>query len=143
MAYESEFDDKTCFTSFEAELADIEKYYANDDKQKLIAVSNIDGTIVGCVAFRKLAPGVSEMKRLYVVPGYRGEKLGRMLAEAIIEKATSLGYQTMVLDTMMEMKAAQGLYRALGFENIPPYNFQQPLKVICFGKTLNEKNKNL
>jgi putative acetyltransferase len=136
VAYKSEFDDDTCFTSFEEELADIENLYNSEDRLKLIAVSNVDGTIAGCVAFRTYAPGVSEMKRLYVVPKYRGEKLGRILAEAIIEEAKTRGYQTMILDTMFEMKAAQELYKSLGFHVIPPYNHQNSNKVVCYEKEL-------
>lgn len=138
LAYKAEFDDDTCFTSFEAELADIENLYANDDKLKLIAVSNADGTIAGCVAFRKYAPGVSEMKRLYVVPKYRGEKLGRVLAEAIIDEVKARGYERMILDTMAEMKAAQQLYTSLDFKVIPPYNHQNPEKVVCYEKLLKK-----
>ena len=139
VAYKAEFDDDTCFTSFDAELADIENLYASDDKLKLIAVSNTDGAIAGFVAFRKYATGVSEMKRLYVVPKYRGEKLGRILAEAIIDEAETRGYETMILDTMLEMKAAQQLYASLGFEVIPPYNHQNPEKVVCYEKLLKKK----
>jgi putative acetyltransferase len=134
--YKAEFNDDTCFTSFEAEIADIENLYARDDHFKLIAVSVPDGTIVGCVAFRALAPDIAEMKRMYVVPGYRGQQLGRKLAEAIISKAVERGYQKMVLDTMMEMKAAQQLYHDLGFVIIPPYDDQDTSKVICFEKEL-------
>lgn len=134
VAYKAEFDDDTCFTSFEAELADIENLYASDEKLKLIAISNTDGAIAGCVAFRKYAPGVSEMKRLYVVPEYRGEKLGRLLAEAIIDEAKTRGYQTMILDTMYEMKAAQELYLQLGFTKIESYRDQDPMKVVCYEK---------
>lgn len=134
--YKAEFDDDTCFTSFDAEIADIENLYAREDHFKLIAASIPDGAVVGCVAFRALAPEIAEMKRMYVVPGYRGQQLGRKLAEAIISKAVESGYQKMVLDTMMEMKAAQQLYHDLGFVIIPPYDDQDTSKVICFEKDL-------
>lgn len=71
--YYNEFDDKTCFTSFERELNGIEQLYAEEDKVKLIAVDQENGTVAGCVALRKHADGVSEMKRLYIHPAYRGK----------------------------------------------------------------------
>ena len=134
--YKNEFDDDTCFTSFEAELMDIENLYAQEGNLKLVTVSEQNGEIVGCVAFRTHSPGVAEMKRLYVVPKCRGLQLGRRMAEAIIVEATTRGYKSMILDTMMEMKAAQQLYHDLGFVIIPPYNHQDTSKVICFEKNL-------
>lgn len=134
--YRGEFDDQTCFTSFEQEMDNIERYYSEEDKVKLIALDEEKGNIVGCVAMRSFAPGVCEMKRLYVVPSYRGFKLGRKLAEAIIEKAAEQGYHSMLLDTMNEMQAAQQLYYNLGFHTISPYNNQDESKVICFEKQL-------
>ena len=134
--YRNEFDDQTCFTSFEQEMDNIEVYYSEPDKIKLIALDEENGMIAGCVAMRAFTPEIAEMKRLYVVPAYRGYKLGRQLAEAIIEKAVEYGYHSMILDTMYEMQAAQQLYYNLGFHTIPPYNHQDESKVICFEKTL-------
>ena len=134
--YRHEFDDDTCFTSFEEELADIENLYAKDDHLKLIAISQSDAGVVGCVAYRTYSPGIAEMKRLYVVPAHRGFRLGRLLAEAIIDRAIEAGYNEMILDTMIEMKSAQQLYFKLGFEVIPSYNEQDTEKVICFSKAL-------
>jgi N-acetylglutamate synthase-like GNAT family acetyltransferase len=85
--YRSEFDDQTCFTSFEQEMENIKQYYADEDKLKLIAVDETTNSIIGCVALRSFSPGVAEMKRLYVMPSFRGHKIGNQLAEAIIEKA--------------------------------------------------------
>jgi putative acetyltransferase len=134
--YRSEFDDQTCFTSFEHEMENIVQYYADEDKLKLIAVDEISNTIIGCVALRTFSPGVAEMKRLYVVPSFRGHKIGNKLADAIIEKAIEKGYHAMVLDTMYEMLAAQQLYYSLGFHVIPPYSQQDESKVVCFEKIL-------
>lgn len=134
--YRQEFNDDTCFTSFEEELNQIEHLYAQPDKIKLIALDPMTNTIVGCVALRFFSEGVAEMKRLYVVPGFRGQHLGKILADAIIREARARGYHSMILDTMVEMKAAQALYGRLGFHVIDPYNNQDTRKVICFEKIL-------
>jgi len=134
--YRGEFDDQTCFTSFEQEMDNIEQYYSEPDKIKFIAVDEVTHTIAGCVALRSFSPEVAEMKRLYVAPAFRGHHLGRILAEAIMEKASEQGYHAMILDTMHEMEAAQQLYFNLGFHVIPPYHFQDESKVVCFEKIL-------
>ena len=132
--YRNEFDDETCFTSFEEEMADIERVYNTPDSQLFIAIEESDKKIVGCVAMRTLAPGVAEMKRLYVVPSCRGLHLGEDLALEILSYAEEKNYDRMLLDTMNEMHAAQKLYRQLGFTKIEPYRDQDPTKVVCYEK---------
>lgn len=135
--YRGEFDDDTCFTSFEEELADIENLYAKPGKAKLIAIAGDTGDIAGCVAYQPFAPGIVEMKRLYVAPPHRGHQVGRLLAEAIISLALKNGFEHIYLDTMPVMKAAQSLYAQLGFRIIPPYNGQEHNGMICYGLDLN------
>jgi putative acetyltransferase len=134
--YRNEFDDETCFTSFEDELNDLEGVYADPGKWKLIAVEEPSQKIVGCVAARTLSPGVAEMKRLYVIPSHRGYHLGRRLAEEIITLTQQDQYTRMVLDTMLEMKDAQRLYERLGFRVVGPYDNQDLSKLICYEKEL-------
>jgi len=86
-----------------------------------ILVAKEIGETVGCVAVRPLGEEICEMKRLYVKPAHRGKRVGRELALAIIEEAKRLGYKAMRLDTVVEMKEASALYRALGFKRIDAY----------------------
>ena len=109
-----------CFQGFEAELASLPGAYARPRGRLLIA--RVVGEPAGCVALRPLGDVDAEMKRLYIRAPYRGMGLGRVLAECIVDEARSIGYRTLKLDTLPEMKEAQRLYRDLGFVDAAAYN---------------------
>jgi ribosomal protein S18 acetylase RimI-like enzyme len=114
-----------CFQGFERELAELPGGYAAPAGRLLIAEVGRD--VVGCVGLRPLEPGVCEMKRLWVAPGFGGRGIGRALAESVVAAARDIGYERMRLDTIpARMPAAQHLYASLGFREIPAY-YHNPL----------------
>lgn len=109
------------FQEYEREYAQLPGEYAPPDGRLFVA--RYDGAIAGCIALRKIDVDTCEMKRLYVRPGYRGNKIGRMLSERLIHEALAMGYRSMRLDTIPQMTAAIALYRSLGFREIEPYRY--------------------
>jgi ribosomal protein S18 acetylase RimI-like enzyme len=112
-----------CFQSFDQELASLPGVYAAPNGRLLLA--EIHGEVAGCVALHQLDEEISEIKRLYVRPQFRGKRLGRSLAEHVISEAQAIGYKRVRLDmdtVEPTMKAALGLYFTLGFREIAPYS---------------------
>lgn len=115
-----------CFQNFDRELASLPGDYAPPDGRLLLAAE--DDQLAGCIAMRKLEPGVCEMKRLFLRPAYRGKGLGKVLVESLIDEARKLGYTHMRLDTMPgRMDQAIALYRSIGFVEIRPY-YESPVE---------------
>jgi ribosomal protein S18 acetylase RimI-like enzyme len=109
------------FQDFEQEMATFPSQYSPPGG--CLFVAQYENKIVGCVGLRDQGSGICEMKRMYVQPNFRGKGLGKALAEAGIDKARSMGYTHMRLDTAPSMESAIRLYTSLGFRDIAPYRF--------------------
>lgn len=114
-----------CFQNFNEELRTLPGEYSPPRGGLILATVN--GQLAGCCAMRPLDavdyPNACEMKRLYVRPIFRGLRLGRLLAEHILDVARLAGYGCILLDTLDDMESARALYQELGFAEIPPYYF--------------------
>jgi ribosomal protein S18 acetylase RimI-like enzyme len=109
------------FQDFDEEMENFPGQYTSPGGCLYIALD--ENQPMGCVALRDLGQGICEMKRLYVKPLFRGQKVGRLLAEVVINAARDMGYDSMRLDTVPSMKHANMLYAALGFKQISSYRF--------------------
>lgn len=109
-----------CLKGFEAELAGLPGAYAPPGGCLLLL--KVAGEPVGTVGMRPLAADIAEMKRLFIRDGFQGRGYGRRLAEAVVARARGAGYRALRLDTLGHMDAAQNLYRAMGFTDIPAYH---------------------
>ncbi|MBW8708909.1 MAG: GNAT family N-acetyltransferase [Alphaproteobacteria bacterium] len=94
--------------------------------------------VLGCIALKALAPGVAEIKRLFVRPQARKQGVGKALVTAVLATARRLGYGEIKLDTLPAMERAIALYTAMGFAPVPPYGSHPYPGLVCLGRTLAE-----
>jgi putative acetyltransferase len=128
--YEKELDEDICFQSFEEELKSPLKKYGPPSGDLLLAYW--DDEVAGCIALTKLIDeGTCEMKRLYVKPGFRKNKIGKLLVEDLLDSAKERNYTKMRLDTFLKLRAAVHLYQQFGFKNISAY-YNNPLPGVVY-----------
>jgi GNAT superfamily N-acetyltransferase len=109
------------FQDFAHEIESLPQHYGAPGACFMLA--SRDGAVVGCGALRRFSESACEMKRLYVIPAYRGQGVGRTIAAALVDRARTLGYRSMLLDTLPAMSGAQALYASLGFTHSAPYRY--------------------
>ena len=108
------------YQGIEDELASLPGKYAAPEGRLILAFEAKQP--VGCAALRPIDEQICELKRMYVLPQYRGQGVGKTLAQRLIEEARQVGYHLMRLDTGNFLTSAIKLYESLGFKQIEPYN---------------------
>jgi putative acetyltransferase len=94
-------------------------------------------TPVACGAIRLLKPGTAEVKRMYVAPASRGNRLGRRILDALEEEARRLGARELVLETGDRQAEALALYARAGFSRAEPFGeYEQSPLSVCMRKAL-------
>jgi putative acetyltransferase len=67
------------------------------------------------------AGGLAELKRFYVVPGYRGQGIADAILAALIRHALTCGARVLRLETGNRQQAAVAFYRRHGFAEVPRF----------------------
>ena len=114
-----------CFGSLEKEAQRLPFSYLEQGGGCILARAN--GQPAGFVAWREmpaiLASDAWELKRLWVRPEARGLSLGKMLTEAVLDRARLADRESVYLDTAPQaMEAAYRMYLAMGFVPCERYN---------------------
>jgi putative acetyltransferase len=104
---------------------------------KHVVVLFVEGLAVGCGAIKEIAPGVAEVKRMYVREEARGQgHAGRVLA-ALEGWAGELGFGKCILETGIRQTEAIALYTKSGYARIPNYGqYAEVASSVCFEKVV-------
>jgi GNAT superfamily N-acetyltransferase len=82
---------------------------------------------VGCIALRplKTRERAGEIKRLYVRPEFRGNRVAAALLAALETYASEYGYRRLYLDSKDDLEAAVRFYEKHGYQPCERYNQNQ------------------
>jgi putative acetyltransferase len=94
-------------------------------------VARRDGAAVGCGAVVDAGDRSGEIKRMWVDPGVRGQRVGARLLAALEAAALTRGLTVLRLETGVAQPEALGLYRAAGFISCGPFSSyaEDPLSI--------------
>jgi len=101
----------------------------------LFVVADSDGEPVACGGLKTIAPGVGELKRMWVHEDWRGAGLGSRLLRHLEDQSRALGHGTLRLDTNAALTEAISMYDRSGYRRVARYNdnpwathfFEKPL----------------
>ena len=108
---------------YDSELENLDIKYGLPKGRLYLAT--VEGEVAGCIALKYIDEKTCELKRLYVKPEFRGNKIADALVDQIIDDAKKIGYKKIQLDTLPFLKSAIHLYERYGFYKILRYNNRQ------------------
>jgi GNAT superfamily N-acetyltransferase len=94
--------------------------YNTVEKVKWVIIAYHNKLPIGCGGF-KLNEGKAEIKRMYVNRNYRGLKIGEQILVNLEQWAQEENLSIAILETGINQKEAQNLYKKLGYQIIPNY----------------------
>lgn len=94
------------------------------------------GDTAACGGLQRIAPGVDEVKRMWVHPDWRGAGLAGRLLRHLEQVATERGHDVVRLDTNGVLTEAIAMYERAGYRRIERYN-DNPYAELFFEKRLS------
>ncbi len=107
------------------------------DKIKYSVVLYEMGNPVGCGAIKEYAPGIMEIKRMYVRQNNRGRGYASKILKELENWASELSFKNCILETGINQSEAIALYKKNNYAAIPNYGqYEGVEKSFCFGKSV-------
>lgn len=123
---------------------EIEDGLTDDGAERLAAptgafvVGRFDGRPASCAGLllADAEPGIAELTRVFVRPGFRSTGGGGLLLAAIESAARDAGVRQIRLDTRNDLVEARGLYAKHGYREVPAFHHRNQYAEHWFAKEL-------
>ena len=105
------------------------------DKIRNVVVAYYNGLPVGCGAVKSYTNETGEIKRMFVLPEYRGRKIASQILSELEKWANELEFKQVILETGKAQPEAIGLYTKSGYQIIPNYGqYENVESSVCMQK---------
>lgn len=101
---------------------------------RCIIVRDRKGDAIGCGAIFLQGDNAAEIKRVYIRPQYRGNKIGEKIVTSLEQLAAESACHVLRLETGIHQQPAITLYQRCGYQwcdPFPPYS-EDPLSVFMY-----------
>jgi len=107
------------------------------DKIKHVILIYEGDKSVGCGAVREYAPGIMEIKRMFVPLEKRGKGIASGILAALESWCIELNYKKCILETGKNQPEAIRLYEKNNYQRIPNFGpYENVANSLCFEKNL-------
>lgn len=135
-------DFKNLVTLLDADLklrdGDEHDFYAQFNKTeniKNVIICYVDETAIGCGSLKIYDPTKVEIKRMYVLPEYRGKGIGLKILKELELWAAELNYHACILETGKKQPEAIRLYQKAGYAVVKNYGqYENVENSVCMMK---------
>ena len=89
-----------------------------------VLVASMDNIAIGCGAIKEFDEQTAEVKRMFVLPAFRGRGIAGQLIQELERWAAELSYTNCILETGLKMTDAIRVYQKAGYTitgNYGPY----------------------
>jgi len=108
------------------------------DQLKNCVLFYVDEKPVACGAFKKFEDDTVEIKRMYVLPEYRGKGFASKILAELEIWAKEEGFLCGILETGRKQPEAMALYQKNGYCQIPNYGQYEGIEnSVCYRKILS------
>ncbi len=104
--------------------------YNKIDHLKNVVVAFVEEKAVGCGAFKPYSDDIAEIKRMYVKPELRGQRIAQNILTELEAWAVELGFSIAVLETGLKQPEAIRLYERCGYGKIENYGQYAGWKIV-------------
>jgi putative acetyltransferase len=116
-------------------------FYAQYNKIDLIrhaVIAYLENDAVGCGAIKEFAPGIMEVKRMFVPAANRNKGIASLVLHELEAWAKEIGFQKCILETGIKQPEAISLYKKNNYKIIENYGQYAGVEnSVCFEKELN------
>lgn len=101
-------------SEYDKDIKNITATYLSSGGEFLVATLN--NKIIAMGALKKINNTTAEIKRMRVDKKFQGQGIGKIMLDNLIKKAKELKFKRLILDTTVNQKTAQKLYKSKGFK---------------------------